>query len=72
MAPIVDRLIAEGMVLPLKKCYGFVQLPILGGSYDPDNIRIVDIEERISFLGEVHRQIADLPDGAKIKFICTE
>jgi len=29
----------------------------------------VDIYEHLSFLGDLHRQIAELPDGAKVKLV---
>ena len=68
LIPLVDRLVAAGVILPVGKCYAFTQLPILGGSYDVGNVATVGISERIAFLGDVYRQIADLPDGTKVKF----
>ncbi len=49
-------------------CLGFKQLPALGGSYDLENRFPLSITEHAAFTGDVHRQIRDLPDGAKVKF----
>lgn len=68
MIPLVDRLVAAGVTLPSGKCYAFRQLPILGGSYDIENIATVDIAEHIAYLGEVYHQISDRPDGTKVTF----
>ena len=40
---------------------------VLGGEYKVGNIRSVDILDYLRFLADVHRQIADLPDGAQVK-----
>ncbi len=68
MIPLIDRLVAAGVILSPGQCYAFVQLPVLGGSYGIENVRPVGVEERIAFLGDVYRQIVDLPQGAKVKF----
>jgi hypothetical protein len=33
----------------------------------PDNAYVADLYEQVSFLGDLHRQIADNPDGAKVR-----
>jgi hypothetical protein len=33
----------------------------------PDNAHLADLYEQVSFLGDLHRQIADVPNGAKIR-----
>jgi hypothetical protein len=39
----------------------------LGGEYDIGNIKPVDIRDYLDFLADVHQQIADLPDGARVE-----
>lgn len=49
-------------------CLGFRTLPVFGGAYTADNRYALPVEEYASFTGDVHRQIRDLPDGARIRF----
>ncbi|HEY1189511.1 MAG TPA: T6SS immunity protein Tdi1 domain-containing protein, partial [Gemmata sp.] len=39
-AALVDRLSTGGKVLKPDECYSYLQLPMLGGTYDPDNFRV--------------------------------
>ena len=45
---------------------------VLGGEYEIGNIRIISHIEQIRFSGEIAHQIAELPDGAKIKLNIVE
>jgi len=38
-----------------------------GGS--PDTPYIIDIYENAEFLGDLHKQISTLPDGAKVRLV---
>jgi hypothetical protein len=61
-----DRKLNEGQI------YSYKKLPVIGGDYSVDNFQPTDIEVHFSFAGQIHRQIKDLPDGAridKIKFV---
>ena len=52
------------------QCIGF-KIPIVfaeAGTY-PDNAYIADLYEQVSFLGDLHRQLAEHPDGTKIKLV---
>ena len=66
MTPIVEQLVASGVVLASGQCYSFRQLPVLGGTYTPENRMAFPIREHFGAWGSVHRQISDLPDGAEI------
>jgi hypothetical protein len=68
MIPIVDQLVASGVVLVTGQCYSFQQLPVFGGAYTPDNRMAFPIREHFGAWGSVHRQIADLPDGSEVIF----
>ena len=66
MIPIVDQLVASGIVLGSGQCYSFRQLPVLGGTYTPENRMAFPIREHFGGWGSVHRQMADLPDGSHV------
>ncbi len=69
---LVDAMVGEGERLERGQCYGFVQPPILGGDYDPSNLRRVPLKEHYRLLGEVHRRTKDLPDGAQVRIVVPE
>jgi hypothetical protein len=64
---LVDRCAASGPGLVPGRCYGLVIPSALGGEYDIGNIKPVDIRDYLDFLADVHQQIADLPDGARVE-----
>jgi hypothetical protein len=72
MIPIVDQLVASGLGLGLEQCYGFRKLPIFGGTYSAENRVVLPIREHLGASGSLHRQVADLPDGAKVRIELTE
>jgi hypothetical protein len=72
LIPLVDRLVAAGKLLRPGHCYSYQQLPILGGTYDIDNISERAIGEYLSWLGSVYQQFAKLPDGRRVRFKLTD
>jgi len=67
MIPVVDQLVASGCILGSGQCYSYRVLPVLGGSYAPDGRVLLPIREHFGVCGLIHRQIAALPEGAKVK-----
>jgi hypothetical protein len=65
--PLVDQLVDSGTVLDAKQCYGFKVLPLLGGSYELDNIAVFPTAEYIRTMGHLHEQLKDLPDDAHVE-----
>ena len=55
-----------GSVLAPGQVFGFKQPPVLGGSFDLDNLEATDIEIHFSFSGQIHEQVRDLPEGTVI------
>lgn len=55
-----------GRSLSQGQVFGFVQPPVLGGSFDVGNLEPTDMEVHFSVSGQIHRQVRDLPDGAPI------
>ena len=66
MIPLVDKCVASGRVLSAGKCYSYIIPPILGGDYTIENTEVSDIAVHYSLLGQIQRQVKDLPDGTKI------
>lgn len=64
---VVDGVIALGMDIAPGQCLGFTQLPILGGTYMPENRFPIDAAQWIGFAGTVHKQLAELPDGTQVR-----
>jgi Domain of unknown function (DUF1851) len=58
---------AAGLFLQPGKCYGLKIACVTGGSFEIDNIYIASVAEYVSFLGDFHYQIKDIPDGTKVK-----
>ena len=59
--------IARGLEPNHTQCIGF-SVPLVfteGGS--PDTAYVADLYEHVSFLGDLNHQIADLPEGAKVR-----
>ncbi len=46
--------------------------PILGGQIDVENLEVYDLSVALSLLGQIHRQIKDLPPGTQISGISVE
>jgi Domain of unknown function (DUF1851) len=66
MIPVVDELVASGVMLNAGQCYSYRTLPTLGGSYKADNRVPFPIREHFGAWGSVQRQIADLPNGSNV------
>jgi len=66
--PIVDAFEATNGPLPEGRCLSFTTLPVFGGAYTVENRYSLPIKEHAGVTGEIHRQIRDLPDGAKVQF----
>lgn len=65
---LVDELRAAGQVLGPGDCYCYLQLPILGGQYEPGNFRIYNVVTHFQVWGPIHEQLRDAPDGATVQF----
>lgn len=68
LIPLVDRLAAAGKVLQPGQCYGFIQLPILGGDYVIENVAIRDVESQYAALGPIFEKLEGIPDGTSVVF----
>ena len=57
----------RGLVPNSSQCIGFGVPAVFDEGGTPDTAFIADIYEHISFLGDLHQQIATLPDGSKVR-----
>lgn len=62
----ITNLREAGKALAPKHVYSHKQPLVLGGEDDVDNVEVTDVSVHISIHGQIHRQVADLPDGASI------
>jgi hypothetical protein len=49
------------------QCYGFKIWPVLGGTYEVENMAIKSMLEWLAVSGDAARQIKDLPPGAQVR-----
>jgi hypothetical protein len=68
---LVDLLQDSGLSLQPGECYSYRTLPILGGTYDPDNFLVADVVTHFRTWGPIHEKLRDLPDGARVRFEIT-
>jgi hypothetical protein len=67
MAPLADACAANGLTLGPDQCYSYRTPPLLGGAYELSNFYIAAIEAHYGFLGDLHRQTCEMPDGARVR-----
>jgi hypothetical protein len=58
---------AFGYTLLPGQCYGYKVQAVTGGSLEVENVYIASVAEYISFMGDFHYQIKDIPDGGTIE-----
>ena len=65
---LIDKLQMAGKLREPGECYTYVTLPIFTeGKYEVDNLNPVQAAEHFELTGHIHRQIAEMPDGAKMR-----
>jgi hypothetical protein len=63
----VDADAKRGLNPTPAQCIGF-SIPVVFAESGASTPYIADLYEYVSFLGDLHRQIASVPDGAKVEF----
>jgi hypothetical protein len=66
MIPLVDQLVASGILLGPGQCYALRQPTVLGGECVPSNVVVMGIERYLAGFGSIHEQIKDVPDGTHV------
>ena len=65
---LVERLHEAGKIEGPAECYAFTILPIFAeGKFVPDNMFVAPIGEVFVGLADVHKRLAELPDGSKVQ-----
>lgn len=59
----------RGLVPGPQQCIGFSTPVVFAESDGLDSAYVADLYEHVGFLGDIHRQIATLPDGAKVRLV---
>ena len=62
----------RGLKASKTQCIAFKTPLVFAESGKPNNAYVADLYEQISFLGHLHRQLKDVPDGGKIQLKFTE
>ncbi|MBI4676130.1 MAG: DUF1851 domain-containing protein [Elusimicrobia bacterium] len=63
---LVRRLLDRGAKLGAGQCLSAKHPIVLGGNLTPDNFEPTDWQVHLSMLGQVHKQVKDLPPGSTI------
>ena len=66
LSNLVLTLIENNKILTKGKSYSFEIPMILGGKETTDNVEISDLVVWVSIIGQIHKQVKDLPIGTKI------
>ena len=66
MGGLAQAALAAGLSPTDIQVLSFKILPVIGGSFDVDNIEVSDLEVSLPIMGQVHRQLKDLVPGTKI------
>jgi len=64
---VVLDLFHQGKVPSAGQCFGYLCLPILGGSFEGPNRVLLPALEHVGVTGELHEQLKDLPDGTAVR-----
>jgi hypothetical protein len=61
---------AKGLKPNANQCIGFaVPLVLRTTSTSSNSTYIADLYEYVSFLGDINKQLADLPDGTEVRLV---
>ena len=62
----------QGLVPGKEQCIAFKTPLVFAESGKPNSAYVANLYEQVSFLGDLHRQLKDVPDGGKIQLKLTE
>ena len=57
----------RGLVPNSSQCIGFGVPAVFAEGGRPETAYVADLYDYVSFLGDLHRQVSDLPDGSKVQ-----
>jgi len=60
---------ARGLTPDTTQCIGFSMPIVFAESGSPATAYVADLYEHVSFLGDLNRQVAKMPDGTKVRLV---
>lgn len=63
---LVADLLEAGLRREPGQCFSPFVPQVVGGGWEPSNFHVCDLLVHLSMLGQIHRQVKDLPAGTKI------
>jgi hypothetical protein len=69
MAGLAVAAFDSGLLPDDRQVLSFKVAPVLGGSFELQNIEVSDLAVTLSIAGQIHQQIKDLPPGTPISGI---
>jgi hypothetical protein len=63
---IAAAYVKAGLVPQEGQCFGYKVQIVVGGSLEPTNVYVATLAEYVSFMGDFHHQIQDVPDGTTV------
>ena len=66
MIPLVDSMVAAGVLLQPGQCYAFKTPPVLGGAYAVENAGPLAVWDYLGGYGSIHEQLRDVANGSEV------
>ncbi len=63
---IASEYINAGLLPVDGQCFGYKSQLVAGGTLRVENVYVATVSEYVSFMGDFHRQIRDVPDGTTV------
>lgn len=63
---LIGALLTAGLSREPGQCFSPLVPQIVNGSWEPSNFHACDLVVHLAVLGQIHRQVKDLPPGTKI------
>lgn len=72
LTSMIGQLKEAGVQREPSQVYAFKRPPILGGEMEVENVVVSDLLSHARFMGQLHEQIKDLPEGTDLSEIQVE
>jgi Domain of unknown function (DUF1851) len=64
---LLGDLLTKGIRLGRGQCYSYKIPPTFGGRMEPSNFEPVDLPVHFGILGQIQRQVRNLPEGTRVR-----
>lgn len=72
LTQLEEEIKASRLELAHGNVFSYLKLPVLGGHYVAENFKVTDITAHFQLAGEIHKKIADLPEGTTVNIKVVE